>query len=345
MFAALLLCAAALLCVGTTTALYMNQSFLRSVARNQDQEAGKFNSNILASQMYNPPSPPGDYPYSSSDYPIRVLTYPKDLPSGREFNDTITVRNYIPGNASAVSQYRIDYDFKIIYRGCTNGFTYTVNDETKTAGPDGELIFYIAGETLPGRAMSSHDYTFNFYSDDLDSLTITAFAVPVSGSLNYTANQFLAARLTPCTESNIKPFSCVGLYSDRTTGAPADYDAYNYEVLISNGRAEVTVTWDSDVFTLDPFFTSRLSAQGAGTAEEAEYYLPGTTQKYRLENGTGTERSITFVMDYSLGNTDYIIPFYIKGTSKATVIHGFTWSELETAEYIKVTGREVSATP
>ena len=130
-----------------------------------------------------------------------------------------------------------------------------------------------------------------------------------------TNNQILAAVMFPCTSTATSTFRAEGSFIDKTSGAPKDYDAYNYEVSISGGKANAILTWQTDTVEIDKFFLQKL---GKTDAEISTI----------LQNG-----SLEFTMDQSDGTGDYLISFYLKDKDKIPL----TWGEMNEIITFKAT--------
>ena len=149
------------------------------------------------------------------------------------------------------------------------------------------------GVTLKGRMANSSKYTISILGADIDNLKITATAIPTK--LSVTNNQILAAIILPCTESKVNVFSYQGTFTDASSDTvPANYDAFNYEVSISSGKADVTLTWDPEAVEIDQYFLKKIGKGG-------------------ISPKAG---SVTFEMGQDNGTGNYRIPFYIVSKSK-----------------------------
>lgn len=184
---------------------------------------------------------------------------------------------------------------------------YTVNGNAITGNTYTEKDV-----TLTGRSASTKKYTVTISGADVDKLKITATAIPTK--LSVTNNQILAAVISPCTESKVNVFTCEGSFidaSDDAESTPAKYDAFNYEVSISNGKADVTITWDPEAVEIDKYFLQKIGK--ADTSTKA-----------------GT---VTFEMNQEEGRGDYLIPFYIVSKDK---VKDLDWNGMK--DIIKVEG-------
>lgn len=278
-----------LIAIGLSQASYLNQSYKRGVVRNREEEAIRFTSNYLSLVA------------SGDSFAQRIITYIED--DAENLSCEIDVRNYIPGSANLINEYTITYTFQATLKNATPNKVYSVGGMSNVADNQGNCSFTLDNQKLSGRSRKENIYTIGFYKEDLNDLSITVTVKPDNTA--YTGNQFLAAIIFPCTKSEIQPFSCVGKFADQTSGRqPSDFDAYNYEIVLANGRARVRLTWDEDLYEIDPFF------------------------KEKLENDfeSQSESSIVFIMDQTKGNDSYIIPFYKKDKERC---NNLSWDVME----------------
>lgn len=132
-------------------------------------------------------------------------------------------------------------------------------------------------------------------------MKITAVATPTVSSLSATNNQKLAAVIVPCVGSSTNEFSYSSKFIDQIDGnSPKDFAGFNYEVSISSGVADATLTWNTAIVEIDKFFLINLGKSD----KEIESILAAGT--------------LTFTMNQTKGTGDYLIPFYIKDKRKIT---------------------------
>lgn len=309
--------ACVVLAVGGTFAAYTSQGHMRAVVRNRDNETVRFTSNYLR----NCTKTSAD----KGEYPGKVILYSNESAEAAELTIDIFVYNYVLGNSNLINENDITYDMEIRLTGGTQT-SYSVKLEdaalSKQADDGDEQVYTTSGDgvTLGGRKPHANHYTVTIAGADLDKIRITAVATP--RNLSVTGNQLLAAVIAPCTESTVQEFTCKGVFADSSTGTPKDYDAFNYEVSISAGRANVTITWNAHKLEIDQFFLKKISDTDK-------------TYTYVKMNPNG-EGSLTFVMDQSAGMGDYMIPFYL--TSPQEKLPD-TWDEME--KYISVDGKQI----
>lgn len=276
--------------VGGSFAAYTSQAYQRGVARNRDNETVRFMSNYLQACANTT---------DSKDYAGRTVLF-SDSTSG-EISVDIFVYNYANGNENLVSQKDITYNMSIMFESSNTGNSYSVKVEDGDVQTVQSNKFEQSNVRLAGRRASSHKYTVTFPASDLDKLKITAVATPTVSSLSATNNQKLAAVIVPCVGSSTNEFSYSSKFIDQIDGnSPKDFAGFNYEVSISSGVADATLTWNTAIVEIDKFFLINLGKSD----KEIESILAAGT--------------LTFTMNQTKGTGDYLIPFYIKDKRKIT---------------------------
>ena len=282
-----------LLLVIATYAAYTRQAYQRGTARNRDTEIVSFTSNYL--QLYTKG-------LSGNAYVAKNIVYGTDEKKKESVSFDIHVYNYANGNTSLVSQKDITYTMRIEFKnGAGNG--YKVESDTTSITPDNNVCEI--KKTLIGRTANEDVFTVTFPGNEIDTLQITATAIPEKAAL--TNNQYLAATLVPCTTASKVTFRAEGIFLDKSEGTPMQYDGFNYGISISSGAADAVLTWNPDVVEIDKFFVEKLKTKNLFTNEDLA--------KGKLE----------FTMDQSNGTGNFLISFYIKDKSKITD----NWSDME----------------
>ena len=156
-----------------------------------------------------------------------------------------------------------------------------------------------------GRTANENVFTVTFPGNEIDTLQITATAIPEKAAL--TNNQYLAATLVPCTTASKVTFRAEGIFLDKSEGIPMQYDGFNYGISISSGAADAVLTWNPDVVEIDKFFVEKLEQKNLITSKD-------------LAKG-----ELKFTMDQSNETGYFLISFYIKDKSKIPE----TWSDME----------------
>ena len=282
-----------LLLVIATYAAYTRQAYQRGTARNRDTEIVSFTSNYL--QLYTKG-------LSGNAYVAKNIVYGTDEKKKESVSFNIHVYNYANGNTSLVSQKDITYTMRIEFKnGAGNG--YKVESDTTSITPDNNVCEI--QKTLIGRTANEDVFTVTFPGNEIDTLQITATAIPEKAAL--TNNQYLAATLVPCTTASKVTFRAEGIFLDKAEGKPEQYDGFNYGISISSGAADAVLTWNAAVVEIDKFFVKKLETQNLITSKD-------------LANG-----KLEFEMDQSNGTGDFLISFYIKDKSKIPE----NWSDME----------------
>lgn len=282
-----------LLLVIATYAAYTRQAYQRGTARNRDTEIVSFTSNYL--QLYTTGT-------LGNAYVAKNIVYGTDEKEKGSVSFDIHVYNYANGNTSLVSQKDITYTMRIEFKnGAGNG--YKVESDTTSITLDSNVCEI--KKTLIGRTANEDIFTVTFPGNEIDTLQITATAIPDKVAL--TNNQFLAATLVPCTTASKVTFRAEGIFLDKVEGEPKQYDGFNYGISISSGAADAVLTWNPDVVEIDKFFVEKLKQKKLITREN-------------LEKG-----ELKFTMDQSNGTGDFLISFYIKDKSQIPE----NWSDME----------------
>ena len=281
-----------LLLVIATYAAYTRQAYQRGTARNRDTEIVSFTSNYL--QLHTTGT-------SGNAYVAKNIVYGTDEKKKESVSFNIHVYNYANGNTSLVSQKDITYTMRIEFKNGAG--RYKVESDKTSITPTNNV--YEIKKTLIGRTANENIFTVTFPGNEIDTLQITATAIPDKVAL--TNNQFLAATLVPCTTASKVTFRAEGIFLDKAEGEPKQYDGFNYGISISSGAADAVLTWNPAVLEIDKFFVAKLDTQNLITKKD-------------LANG-----KLEFKMDQSNGTGDFLISFYIKDKSKIPKV----WSDME----------------
>lgn len=297
LIAVALLCSVSmLLLIGGSYAAYTRQAYQRGIARNRDTETISFTSNYL--QLCTSGT-------AENSYIQKNVVYGKDETTANTVSFDIYVYNYANGNKSLVSQKDITYTMKIEFKD-GDGKNYTVKCDDDNAVTVKDNVYEVT-KTLTGRAANANQFTISFPGSEIDKMKITASAIPADVTI--TNNQILAAILVPSTSTSASSFRAEGTFIDKSEGTPKDYDGFNYEVSISGGKAEATLTWNPDIVEIDKYFLKKIGKQKSDINTETD----------------SGKQTLTFTMDQAKGSGDYLIPFYIK--SKDDIPE--TWDEMK----------------
>lgn len=292
------------LCVclaGATYAAYNSLAFQRGVVRNRDSEEIRFASNLLKTYLPSDNSTAANY---------NTVLYPFSENTGEDDNLTIQliIANHLINNEDLVSDKDIVFDLFITLSNQQEDGVYTLNGNTITNGRA-----TVPGVTLKGRKANSVQYNIGFKGIDLNKLTITIEAKPSSASSASLGRRILAANICPCTSSQVNPLSCTGALLKNSEVPPSDYYGYNYEVSISSGKALVTLSWDSTYLKLDPYFLEKLKNRPGNIDGSLKI-----DDKHYIDNRESG--SISFIMDQTQAEDDYVITFYPIVEKKADFI-------------------------
>lgn len=282
-----------LLLVIATYAAYTRQAYQRGTARNRDTEIVSFTSNYL--QLYTKGS-------LGNAYVAKNIVYGTDEKKKESVSFDIHVYNYANGNTSLVSQKDITYTMRIEFKNGADNRYKVKSDNTSITPVDNVCEIQ---KTLIGRTANENVFTVTFPGNEIDTLQITATAIPEKAAL--TNNQYLAATLVPCTTASKVTFRAEGIFLDKSEGRPMQYMAFNYGISISSGAADAVLRWDPAVLEIDKFFVEKLEQKNLITSKD-------------LAKG-----ELKFTMDQSNGNGDFLISFYIKDKSKIPE----NWSDME----------------
>ena len=283
--------------IGKSYAAYTNQAYQRGVIRNNDSERVRFASNYLQSCTNTE---------DSAKYPGKILNYSEGATGDISIN--LDIYNYVTGNTGLVNERDITYNLRIEFDGAT-GSSYSVKKDGSPITRNGYV--WTTTSTLIGRTPNTDHYILTIPASDLGKVKIIASAVPTN--LSVTHNQILAAVIAPALASTLQEFKCSGEFIDSSSGvSPKSYDAFNYEVSISTGKANVTLTWNPAIVEIDQYFLRKYNATAS------------------TKSG-----SLTFVMNQNDGTGDFLIPFYI--VSKNEIPDN--WSSM--TGIVSVTGTQI----
>lgn len=274
-------------------AAYTNQAFLRGVLRNNYSETIRFSSNYL--QLCEKGT-------AEKNYASRVVLFPDDGKDNIAREIDIYLYNYANGNSKKVNEKDITYDMVLKLTGGNAQKVEFFDENNNVKELNATDGVYQTQETLIGRTPKVHHYRVTILNSDLNHIHISAKAEPIGQSA--VGTKMLAAMIYPRSEGAVGTFSYRGTFADEdSSNTPDEFDALNYEISISTGRAEVTLKWNSSAVEIDPFFYSKLDNR------DDSYNLPASNAKYEL-TGQGTQMTLKFMMDQSKGAGDYLIPFY-----------------------------------
>lgn len=307
--------------VGGAYAAYNSLAFQRGVVRNRDSEEIRFTSNLL--KTYLPTENATTTNYETVLYPFSEHTGDNE-----ELTIQLKIANYLLTNEDMISEKDIVFDLIITLSNQQEDGVYTLNGNAITNGS-----VTVPGVTLKGRKSNSVQYTIGFKGIDLNKLTITVEAKPTNASSASLGRRILAANICPCTNSQVNPLSCTGTLL-QNGGKPGDYYGYSYEVSISSGKACVTMYWNPTYFKLDPYFLEKLEAR----PEDEDGSLKVNGADYEYDDAAG---KITFIMDQTQAEDDYVITFYPIVEKKSELISNVENEWRAMSELFSVTATEI----
>lgn len=298
------------LAIGMTAyAAYVNQAYKKGVASTTKINT-LFSSNYL--KLWN--SEAG----IAKEQQYVVLQADKDT---NQVKIQLAIRNYYGENTARVNSHDINYALSIRLSGATtsgNLSSYLVEYSSGSIDVDAPTKTWEKTNcVLTGRKISENIITITMPKDDLGKVSFEITASPENTS--YTNGFSLAGIILPVLEGDMRSFQCEGSFIDADTGKmPKDYDAFNYEVSISTGIADITLTWDPEKVEIDPYFLKRIGKTNADIVKNQKY-------------------TISYEMDYSEKSNE-LIQFYRKTKPSGSDTWQSNWDEMNSV--ISVTGAE-----
>lgn len=194
---------------------------------------------------------------------------------------TFKIYNYLQSNTGNYCNRNITYDVRVTVEGSSSSSscTMTVNGGVPKSFVDNQLSF--SGEQLKGRVKSENTYVIKMPAADVNNAQFNVYAtVTDPGGTNV---RFLAANFAPSVKAQVESGVTVESVDQGAMNKPNDFDGYSYDVTVSGGKADVTLSWNSDMIQLDPYFKSKVGATVNGNS--ATFSMdPGTMRItfYRL---------------------------------------------------------------
>ena len=225
----------------------------------------------------------------------------------------VTVNNFSLTNASQSADGYITYTITFEFEGETKDCT--VNGESPV---NGKVTFT---DTLKLGRNTKH-YRFTIPDSAIGTLKIHAKVVPDNASKGVVGNKMLAATLVPQKSAGKIDFKCEGTFVDKGNTEkklPYDYSAFRYQIEITTGIADVTLSWNSNYIELDPVFIESLGLKSSDVKQE------------------DNQKSISFVINYSDVST-YNMVFYRKQGRDEEEDWQQSWDKLK--DLVKVDANE-----
>lgn len=239
-------------------------------------------------------------------YAGRTITFTEADQSATELPIELYIYNYASGNKTMVSQKQITYNMTIQFEGLEDykDCSVTGPDNTTLTGTNG--VYKIENQTLTSRSPKEHLYRITIPGSALNKVKIRVTAIPTN--LSVTNNQMLAAVLAPSTGTKTETFQTEAKFIDEAAGGnPTEYLGFNYEVSISSGTTDATLSWNPSIIEIDKYFLKKIGK----TDDEIVKIL--------------TAGNVSFEMDQSGESGDYLIPFYIVSKDDIPA----TWDEMK----------------
>ena len=230
----LLLAAALTVASGVALSVYTSQDHQRSVVRNRDTDTIRFSSDKLYRVTEGEPQ---KYFYSTAKSQ-RVMQF--------------YVCNYDQERSTLFCERDIEYQLVFTLNNTSvDADQYAVQSADGTHSfEDGVCTFT---DTLPGGDRSLKTYSLAFEERDFGKLEWTVKVTPLNPTV--TQGRILQAVLIPMEYTPVQGVFVKAEFSDSGRGkAPSEYAAYNLTVTIRGGAGTVKITWDKEMFDIDPFF-------------------------------------------------------------------------------------------
>ncbi len=266
-----------------TFAAYTNQGYQKGVVSTTSQDA-KFSSNIL--RHYELDSVEGQR--AERNYSLNFFGV-----SAGNYSTTITVCNFPQGKTNQVNEQQVDYDitFTAVPLG---GATLTSDMLPQIKGVAAETQTF--RDTLEARIATIAEYKVIFPEAAVDHIMLKVTATPKDSSVGATSNLLLYREIYPMETETVvvEDFSCEGYFADDKSVLSTDYHAFNYQIVVQNGKGNAVLIWNSSMLKIDPFWVDDMAKAGVTVKG----------------NGTdGTHSMLEFTVDSAVQNV-YDIVFY-----------------------------------
>lgn len=286
----LLVACIALLTTGTFAA-FTTVDYIKRVVSTTKGERPRFSSNYLYL-----------VDGKSNAFSARRVT---PTPVGEDgYTFTVEIYNFLYGSKSEVNAKEIQYQLKVTLKdGSGNSLTTGYDGVTIDGQPPSGGVYTGATQVMPAGTPTTNSYVFYVPKSLADHIVFEAVAEPVGGYYSATGGQKLAANIKLSSYSKVSNWT--GKFIDTTTDRSVNgYDGFNYEIN-GNGAGTVTLTWNSEILQISPWFKDDVSA-------------------------TGSDGSLTFVVN-SETQSAYQLQFYIK--SRGEILNWETLEKLVTVQF------------
>ena len=266
--------------------------------------------------------------YENQTYDTRLIS---TATNATEHKFRVMVCNHVYGNEELVNLDDIQYTFRVQARpingsnlpdGITGVTISYYRGESQAQQPlysgniaaDGEFT-YTPSSALPGETATKDFFQFTVSDELKDAVYFIMTATPMEGHLGATNDQKLAAIIT--LTDNAVTFGWSGQFLD--TMLPNQYSGFNYKIH-GFGEAQVTLSWDSRVLEISPWFQNDVKGELTHNSETGissiTFEVGGKEEQTQME-----------------GPTAYQTQFYI--VDKAAIKNVTSWSDM--SEYVTVT--------
>ncbi len=198
------------------------------------------------------------------------------------------IYNCLLDDKNVVNDKDVPYKLSVASAGVPSTKTWSIaikDGATSTITGDGTAS--LNSVTLPGLTATVKEYTITFPKSELGSASFTVKAAVDTGSASGTSDigtklNCLAAKIAPNEASSVQAASVTGSLVDNTgSNMPSDYDAYNYRITVTGMETKVTLSWNSKVVEIDPYFAANhdnptITTSG-GTSSATFTMQPGST--------------------------------------------------------------------
>ncbi len=266
-----------------TFAAYTNQGFQKGVVSTTSQEA-RFSSNILRQYILDSKEEQrAESGYSSNFFGV----------SSGNYGVTISVCNFPQGKANQVNEQNIEYDITfttVPLAGVT--LTQDMLPQVKDTAAESQTL---SGSLVAGVATIS-EYKLVFSEAAIDKVKVKVTVTPKQSSVGAASNLLLYREIFPTRTETVeaRDFYCEGNFIDSEAIPSTDYHAFNYQIVVQNGRGNAVLTWNNSLLKIDPFFVEDMAAAGV---------------QVKPLTGDQTHSMMEFTVDSGLQNV-YNIVFY-----------------------------------
>ncbi len=304
----ILVLAVLVLAVSGTAAAYTNQGYKKGVVSTNSQEI-RFSSNIL--RQYKVDSQEGkraEKEYSHNFYGV----------SDDNYSIKVNVCNFPQGKANLSNGQEVEYDitFEVL---ALDGVTLTEAMYPRVKGT--AALKQTFTDSLPAQVATIAEYEIVFPPQAIDKVRLKVTATPKDSSLGATSGLLLYREILPVKTETMeaREFYCVGGFVDSESVPSTDYHAFNYQIVVQNGKGKAVLTWNNSKLKMDPFFVEDMAAAGVAvqTLDNDTNY---SFMEFTVDSGIQNVYDIVFYREAAVAEEDW---------SQIKTLVGFTASGLE----------------